>query len=157
MLQQLFGSYGNLLVPAVVVLLGVIVLIKIVIALEHAVLRIATSLLTIIVLGTALIVGSSMIGRIHGIQSAAAAAARSVNTPTTNGVIQASVLQRQLDSNARQALTGVGLNPAYLHLRISCGATGATLHLQYSDTSFLYGLLSHQEFAAALPNTVRCR
>jgi hypothetical protein len=157
MLQQLFGAYGNLLVPAAVALLGVIVLIKIVIALEHAVLRIATALLTILVLGTVLLVGSSMIGRIHGIQSAAAAAARSVNAPSANGVIQASVLQRELESNARQALTGVGLNPAYLHLRISCGATEATLHLRYSDTSFLFGLLSHQEFTAALPNSVRCR
>lgn len=156
-MQQLFGAYGNLLIPAAVALLVVIVLVKIAIAIEHAVVRIAASLLTILALGTALVVGISVVGRIHGIQTATTAAAHGVNAPMGNGVITAPTLQRELDGNARQALSSVGLNPAYLRVRVTCGATGATLHLRYSDTTFLYGVLSHQEFTAPLPSTVRCR
>jgi hypothetical protein len=156
-MQHLLGAYSNLLIPAAVALVAVIVLIKILIIFEHAVMRIATSLLTILILGVALIAGSSMIGRIHGIQSATAAAAKSLAVPQANGAIQASVLQQEIDHNARAALTSVGLNPAYLHVRVTCDTAGATLHLQYGDTSFLYGLLSRQEFTAPLPNNVHCR
>jgi hypothetical protein len=155
-MQQLFGAYGNLLIPAAVALLVVIVLIKVAIAIEHAVIRIAASLLTILALGTALVVGFSVVGRVHGIQTATAQAAQGVGATTGTGVIQASALQRELDGTASQALSGVGLNPAFLHLTVSCGVAGATLHLWYSDTSFLFGVLSHQQFTAPLPSNVRC-
>ncbi|HWE62137.1 MAG TPA: hypothetical protein VHB98_10545 [Chloroflexota bacterium] len=156
-MNHLFGDYGSVLLPAVLALLAIVVLIKLIIAIEHAVLRIVMSLLTILVLGTALVLGSSMIGRINGIQTALATAVRSANATTTGGVIQAPVLERQIDASADQALTSVGLNPAYLHTHITCDAAGATLHLRYSDPSFLDGILSHQLFTAPLPNNVRCR
>lgn len=155
-MQHLLDTYGNLLVPAAVALLVVIVLIKIVIALEHAVLRMATAALTILVLGTGIIVGASAIGRLNSIQTAAATAARSIAKPNSNGIVRATDLQQALQGNAQKALVSVGLNPAYLHIRVTCAAAGATLHLRYSDASFLYGLLSHQEVSAPLPSNVRC-
>jgi hypothetical protein len=156
-MHQLFGTYDNLIIPAAVALLAVIILVKIAIAIEHAVIRLATSLLTILILGAVLIAGSSIIGRINGIQSAALAAAHSMSATQANGAIQAAVLQKEIAANARTALRSVGLNPAYMHISITCSATGATLHLRYGDTSFLYGLISHQDFSAPLPNNVRCR
>ncbi|HWE65000.1 MAG TPA: hypothetical protein VHB98_25080 [Chloroflexota bacterium] len=156
-MTHLFGTYSSVLIPAALALLAAGVFIKLIIAIEHAVLRIVMSVLTIMVLGTALVAGSSMIGRINGIQDALAGAVRSAHATSTGGTIQAPVLQQQIVTSADQALTSMGLSPAYLHIRITCSATGATLHLRYSDPSFLGGLLNHQDLTAPLPANVRCR
>lgn len=156
-MNQFFDTYGSLLVPAVIALVVVIVLLKIVMAIEHAIVRIASALLTIIVLGAVLIGGASLVGRINTIQNAAMAAVSSLGgSGNTASAVSAAALTSQLDAQARKALADVGLNPSYLRLYVSCDGSQPRLHLSYLDDRFMFGALSHHDFTVPVNANVRC-
>jgi hypothetical protein len=151
------GSYGNLVVPVVIALVLIVAFFKIAIALEHAVVKIATSLLTIIVLGVVLIFGIQMLGRINTVRNVASTAVQDVTASTAAGkATTAAALTQSLDTSARKALADVGLDPAYLSLHVTCDAPQAHVHVSYQDQKFLFGTLSHQDFSLPWPNPVRC-
>jgi hypothetical protein len=154
-MDQPFSSYSSVLVPVAITLIVVIVLIKIVIAIEHAVIRIAASLLTIIFLGALLIAGFSVASRLNTIQNAAAAAVQGSGLSGRSS-ISAAELNRTLNTSARNALVAVGLNPQYLHLVVRCNGPQASLHMSYHDSTFLFGVIDQHDFVVPIPMKVRC-
>jgi hypothetical protein len=149
------SNYSNLLVPVALALIAVILLIKIAIAIEHAVIRIAASLLTIIFLGALLIAGFSLASRLNTIQNAAAAAVQASGV-SGQSTMSAAELTRTLNTSARNALVAVGLDPKYLRLAVRCDGPQASLHLSYRDGTFLYGMLDQHDFVVPVPVKVRC-
>ena len=157
-MNQFFSTYGSVIVTVVIALVLVIALLKIAIAVEHAVVRIATSLLTITVLGVVLVAGFTLLGRVSAIQNAATAAVQGIgeSSQTPTGTIPAATLTQNLDASARRALLAVGLNPAYLRLYVSCAGPRPRLHLIYADDTFMFGALSSHDYTVPVPNIVRC-
>lgn len=157
-MSTFLGSYGSILVPALIALVLVIVLVKIVIAIEHAIIRIATSLITILVLGSVLVGGYDLVKRADVIQRVAAATVGGIapSGQDTAAPVGAATLTRSLDASARRALLGTGLNPAYLQLSVSCDGPRARMHLRYTDGAFLFGVLSGHDFVEPVPANVRC-
>ena len=154
-MDQPFSSYSSILVPVVVALVLVILLIKIAIAIEHAVIRIAASLLTILFLGAVLVAGFSLASRLNAIQNVAVAAVQAGGV-SGGSAISATALTRTLDTSAGKALVTVGLNPKYLHLTVRCNGPQAWLHLSYLDSTFLFGMLNQHDFVVPIPVKVRC-
>jgi hypothetical protein len=141
----------------VVVLVAIIVLVRIAIAIEHAVIRVASGVLTIIVLVGVLIVGFSVVGRVNTVQSAATTVAQDIAASYGHGgPISAAALNAKLNQQASQALRDAGLDPTYLRLSVSCEGGQAVLHLRYADQGFMGGALSNQDFTANLPPNVHC-
>jgi hypothetical protein len=151
------GAYSSLVIPVVVVLVAIIVLVRIAIAIEHAVIRIASGVLTIIVLVGVLIVGFSVVSRVNTVQSAATSVAQDIAASYGGGgPISAAALSAKLNQQASQALRNVGLDPTYLRLSVTCDGNQAVLHLRYADQSFMGGALSNQNFTSNLPPNVHC-
>jgi len=151
------GAYSSLVIPVVVVLVAIVVLVRIAIAIEHALIRIASGVLTIIVLVGVLIVGFNFVGRVNTVQSAATTVAQDIAASYGGGgPVSAAALNTKLNRQASQALRNVGLDPTYLRLHVTCEGGQAVLHLRYADQSFMGGALSNQDFTANLPPNVRC-
>jgi len=96
-----------------------------------------------------------MAGRLNTIQNVAATAVQASGV-SGRSTISATELSRTLNTSARNALLGVGLNPQYLHLAIRCNGPQAWLHLSYLDSTFLYGMLDQHDFVVPIPVKVRC-
>jgi hypothetical protein len=151
------SAYSNLAIPVAIALIAIIVLVRIAIAIEHAFIRIASGLLTIIVLVGVLIVGFNVVSRMNTVQSATSTVAQDIAASYGGGKsISAAALSTKLNQSAGQTLRNVGLDPTYLRLRVGCEGSQAVLHLSYVDKSFMGGAFSNQDFTANLPPNVHC-
>lgn len=137
------GVYNSLLIPGVVAIVLLIVLAKVVSAI--------VKLVTMAVIVAMLIGGFLMFGRINALQSAAAAAAHA-GGQVTSSVAMANAVTR----SARRTAAALGLNPAYLHVRLHCETAPPQVRLRYADDRFMFGLLSHQVFIVPLAPNLRC-
>ncbi len=128
------GSYGSLLIPAVVALVLLFVIVRVVGAI--------VKLVALVVLIAVLAGAYGLYGRISSVQKVAdTLAGRHV---TSVGVAS---------TVARQAAASAGLNPAFVE--VSC-AGGQQFQLRYADGSFLFGILSRQNFDVPLATGARC-
>lgn len=137
------GVYNSLLVPGVVAIVLLIALAKVVSAI--------VKLVTVAMVVAILIGGFMMFGRINALQSAAEAAAHA-GGQVTSSLAMANAVAR----SARHTAAELGLNPAYLHVRLHCETAPPQVRLRYADDAFMFGLLSHQVFIVPLSSSVHC-
>lgn len=158
-MEQFLQGNSSMLVPAAIALGLMVILLKIAIAVERALLRIVTAVITVGVLVAVLVVGVSASGRLHTIQAAADSAMRNIATAQqgSSGGMTADALTHALDRPTRQAFAGAGLDPRPLDIHAICEGRHGYLHLRYADTSFLFGVLSSHDVVIPLPPDVRCK
>jgi hypothetical protein len=128
------GSYGSLLIPAVVALVLLFLIVRVVGAI--------VKLVVLVVLVAVLVGAYGLYGRISSVQKVADAL--SGQNLTSAGVAR---------SVARQAAASAGLNPAFV--QVEC-AGGHQLQLRYADDSFAFGILSRQDFTVPLAGGAHC-
>ncbi len=128
------GSYGSLLIPAVVALVLLFLIVRVVGAI--------VKLVVLVVLVAVLVGAYGLYGRISSVQKVADAL--SGQNLTSAGVAR---------SVARQAAASAGLNPAFV--QVEC-AGGHQLQLRYADDSFAFGILSRQDFIVPLAGGAHC-
>ncbi len=128
------GSYGSLLIPAILALVLLFAIFRVVSAIFK--------LVALVVLIAVLAGGYGLYGRISSVQKVADA----LNGQRVTSVGLATMA-------ARQAATSAGLNPQYV--QVSC-AGGQQLQLRYADNSFMFGILSRQDFNIPLSSGARC-
>ncbi len=128
------GSYGSLLIPAVVALVLLFMIVRVVSAIFK--------LVALVVLIAVLAGAYGLYGRISSVQKVADALGG--GRVTSVGVAR---------TVARRAASDAGLDPRYV--QVSCAGANE-LQLRYADDSFLFGILSRQDFAVPLSNGARC-
>lgn len=128
------GSYGSLLIPAIVALVLLFMIVRVV----SAIVKLVALVVLIIVLAGAY----GLYGRISSVQKVADALGG--GRATSVGVARTA---------ARQAAATAGLNPVFV--QVDC-AGGGQLRLRYAADSFLFGILSRQDFDVPLSNGARC-
>lgn len=138
------SAYSSLLVPGAVAIVLLIALVKVVSAI--------VKLVTIVAIIALLVGGFTVYGRISAIQSAANAVASA-----SGGYTSSLALANAVTRSARKAAAELGLNPAYLHVRLLCVASRPQVRLRYADDSFMFGILSQQAFTVPLSTDLRCQ
>lgn len=133
-----------LLVPGAIVLVLLFVILKVVNAIVKLV---SVALLLAILAG-----GYLAYGRVSSIQKAIDAA----TTQGQAGLMSQVALENTVYNSAKQAMTSTGMNPAYLRINVHCAGPKTQIQLRYTDDSFLFGLLSNQDFDVPHDPRVRC-
>lgn len=153
-------DYGSMFVPIAIGLLVLVIIIRIVIAIERAIMRLALAVIALIVLVSLLGGGAGAFGRINTLQGVANAAgqgiANAAGQGNTAGTVPVNVLQQRVVNQATQALRTQGLNPAFLRVNVTCAAGHPRVALRYADSRFMFGMFSTHDFDVTMPDAVRC-
>jgi hypothetical protein len=133
-MDHMLNTYSGWLIPAAVVIVLLVVVIKVV----NAIVRI----LSLVLLAAILFGGYMAYGRLTAIQNSVnAVAIQNGHHPLSQSAIQNAVY-----NSLSSQLSSVGLNPALFQIDVQCAGANTQIQVRYTDPSYMFGLLSNQNF-----------
>ena len=140
----ILANYATLIIPAVIALILLVVVMR--------VFGMIMKLVILVIIAGLIYIAFTAFGAINGLESATNAALNQSGNGSMTVGQAASTVPGRIIAKAHQ----FGLDPHYIKVSVKCTDGSPTVHMSYTDPSFLFGLLKSQNLSVPTGKSVHC-